>query len=172
MRKELSKIAFGGGCHWCTEAVFQSLIGVEKVEQGYVKSTHENSNFSEAVIVHYDSQCITLAILIEIHLLTHNSRSNHSMRFKYRSAIYVFGKRQSEIAKNLLAEFQEIYNNELVTQVLSVVDFKPSRQAITNYYYNNPQKPFCERYINPKLKILLSHFSGSVEHNKVQHLKD
>ena len=48
----LNKIALGGSCHWCTEAVFQSLLGVKKVEQGYVASTNENSSFSEAIVVH------------------------------------------------------------------------------------------------------------------------
>ncbi|WP_343065456.1 peptide-methionine (S)-S-oxide reductase [Arenibacter arenosicollis] len=81
------KIAFGGGCHWCTEAVYQSLKGVEVVEQGFVASKGEESFFSEAVIVHYDPKSIALKDLILIHLYTHKSTSDHSMRNKYRSAI-------------------------------------------------------------------------------------
>ena len=61
-----TKIALGGGCHWCTEAVFQSLIGVHKVEQGFVASTDENTSFSEAVIVHFSPEAISLQTLIEI----------------------------------------------------------------------------------------------------------
>jgi peptide-methionine (S)-S-oxide reductase len=59
----LQKIALGGGCHWCTEAVFQSIIGVEKVEQGFVASIDENNSFSEAVIVHFNSEVISLNTL-------------------------------------------------------------------------------------------------------------
>ena len=80
MKSSLTKIAFGGGCHWCTEAVFQSLIGVEKVEQGYVSSTEGYPSFSEAVIVHFNPRCIRLSTLIGVHLLTHKSSSPHSMR--------------------------------------------------------------------------------------------
>ncbi len=89
-----TKIALGGGCHWCTEAVFQSLIGVRSVEQGFVASTEENSSFSEAVIVHFNPEDITLQTLIEVHLHTHKSTSAHSMRQKYRSAIYYFSDEQ------------------------------------------------------------------------------
>ena len=85
-----SKIGFGGGCHWCTEAVFQSLIGVEKVEQGFVASFNLHNELSEAVIVHFNHKRISLQTLIEIHLLTHSSTSDHAMRKKYRSAIYTF----------------------------------------------------------------------------------
>lgn len=169
---ETSKIAFGGGCHWCTEAVFQALIGVEKVEQGYVASTDENTSFSEAVIVYFNRKCITLHTLIDIHLMTHNSRSNHSMRQKYRSAIYTFDALQSQNAKDLLKEFQKKYKNELITQVLPFQDFMSSREEITNYYFKNPKKPFCEVFIDPKLKLLLSHFSAAVDPDKVRHLKD
>jgi peptide-methionine (S)-S-oxide reductase len=169
--KGFSKIAFGGGCHWCTEAVFQSLKGVENVEQGYVASTNDNSTFSEAVIVHYNCKCITLKTLIEIHLLTHNSKSNHAMRKKYRSAIYTFNEAQFETVEDLLIKFQKKFNNELITEVLPFKDFEPSRAQITNYYFKDPEKPFCETFINPKLKLLLNQFSGFVDHNKVGHLK-
>ena len=81
---EYKKIALGGGCHWCTEAVFQSLKGVEKVEQGFVAPLQDLNSYSEAVIVHYNADLISLKDLIEVHLDTHKSTSNHSFRKKYR----------------------------------------------------------------------------------------
>ncbi|WP_299396587.1 peptide-methionine (S)-S-oxide reductase [uncultured Gelidibacter sp.] len=167
----LDKIGFGGGCHWCTEAVFQALKGVEKVEQGYIASTGENSNLSEAVIVHFNRKCINLITLIEIHLLTHNSTSNHSMRKKYRSAVYTFNEEQHHVVAAMLQDFQYQFNNQVITQTLPFHDFEPSREEITNYYIKNPEAPFCETYINPKLKLLLQQFSGFVDPHKMVHLK-
>ncbi|OBX26837.1 peptide methionine sulfoxide reductase [Gelidibacter algens] len=172
-------MAFGGGCSRSEasesgvhRSCFSILKAVEKVEQGYVASTNENSDFSEAVIVHFNRKCITLQTLVEIHLLTHNSKSNHSMRKKYRSAIYTFNEVQFETLEGLLREFQKKFNGELITQILPFKDFEPSRAQITNYYFKNPEKPFCETFINPKLKLLLNQFSGFVNQNKVGHLKN
>jgi len=157
-----SKIALGGGCHWCTEAVFQSLIGVSKVEQGFVASEGEHTAFSEAVIVHFESEIISLETLIEIHLHTHKSTTNHSMRKKYRSAIYVFSDAQKTEAETMLNTFQPEFKNNLITKVYPFSEFKASRDAIQNYYQKNPEKPFCERFINPKLKLLQDKFSHHV----------
>ena len=168
----LQKIALGGGCHWCTEAVFQSLIGVIKVEQGFVASTHENSSFSEAVIVHFCSEKIALKVLIEIHLHTHKSTSNHSMRTKYRSAVYTFSEAQKQEAEQIIDTSQKAFDCKLITQIFPFKTFKGSRQEITNYYYNNPDKPFCESFINPKLKILLNQFSAYANQDKLKHLKN
>jgi len=167
----LNKIALGGGCHWCTEAVFQSLNGVVKVEQGFVASTGENNTFSEAVIVHFDTKTISLSVLVEVHLQTHKSASNHTMRTKYRSAIYVFSEKQKQEAIRILESFQTQFNHELITQVLPFEAFKASRVQIQNYYYSNPEKPFCETFINPKLKILLNQFSNHTNQNKLKHLR-
>lgn len=160
-----NKIALGGGCHWCTEAVFQSLKGVAKVEQGFVASTHENNSFSEAVIVHFNTKVISLQTLIEIHLYTHKSTSAHSMRAKYRSAIYYFSERQKIEAETILNVFQQEFNNKLITKVYPFSEFKASREAIQNYYHKNPEKPFCERFINPKLRLLLEKFSNQVNND-------
>ncbi|WP_407704305.1 peptide-methionine (S)-S-oxide reductase [Winogradskyella bathintestinalis] len=154
----------GGGCHWCTEAVVQALIGVYKVEQGYVASIGDNHSFSEAVIIHFNPEEISLQLLIEIHLHTHKSTSQHTMREKYRSAVYYFSGAQKREADNILKSFQPEFGNELVTRVYPFSEFKPSREAIQNYYRKNPEKPFCERFINPKLKLLLNRFS---EHIKI-----
>ncbi len=166
----ISKIALGGGCHWCTEAVFQSLKGVEKVEQGYVASIGEYESFSEAVIVHFNSNCVNLKTLINIHLLTHKSTVNHSMRNKYRSAVYTFSEAQHLEVAMLIESFQQDFDQKLVTQVLPFSDFKASREAIQNYYRKNPEKPFCETFINPKLKLLLQQFYTYTDQEKLKHL--
>ncbi|WP_317128651.1 peptide-methionine (S)-S-oxide reductase [Subsaximicrobium wynnwilliamsii] len=152
-------MAFGGGCHWCTEAVFQALKGVEKVEQGYVASVAGNSSFSEAVIVHFDEDVIKVEVLMEIHLLTHNSASNHAMRTKYRSAIYIFSEAQKFEVNLALNRIKANASEKIITSVLEFSAFEPSREAIQNYYQKNPSKPFCERYIAPKLKMLQQQFS-------------
>lgn len=163
----LEKIALGGGCHWCTEAVFQSLIGVENVKQGFVASKEQNSSFSEAVIVHFNPKSISLKTLIEVHLLTHKSTSNHSMRTKYRSAVYVFSEEQKIDSSLIINGFQETFNNKIITKILPFSKFKPSRESIQNYYQKNPEKPFCKTFINPKLQLIKKQFPKATHQDKI-----
>ena len=151
-------IGFGGGCHWCTEAVFQSLNGVELVLQGYIASTEENSGFSEAVVVQYAPDRITLKDLISIHLMTHKSSSNHSMRSAYRSAIYTYTMEQSCEARKILLELKAQTVGTLITRTYDFREFKPSPEKYISYYYNNPGKPFCKRYIQPKIESVKNIF--------------
>tara|TARA_R110000796_G_scaffold46596_2_gene112662 strand:+ start:17396 stop:17905 length:510 start_codon:yes stop_codon:yes gene_type:complete len=163
----IHKIAFGGGCHWCTEAVYKSLKGIISVEQGFVASDGEESSFSEAVIVSYEPSDISLEDLILIHLYTHKSTSDHSMRNKYRSAVYTFGPLDVERSTLALQKFQENFKKPLVTKVLPFREFKVSDKAFQNYYYENPYKPFCKTHIAPKIKLLLLKFADKVDHIKV-----
>lgn len=169
-QQQIHKIALGGGCHWCTEAVFQSLRGVIKVNQGYVASEGDQHSFSEAVIIQYNTTLITLKDLIEIHLYTHKSTVNHSMRDKYRSAIYTYNPEQQQHANMVLNDFQKEFNNQLITKVYPFRAFKASREQLQNYYYDNPEKPFCKTYINPKLRLLLQQFSSHINHQKLAHI--
>ena len=73
--------------------------------------------------------------------------------------------------EQIIATFQKLSENKLITQVFPFQNFKASRAEITNYYYNNPKKPFCESFINPKLKLLLDQFSSAVNPEKLKHLK-
>ncbi|NJW53728.1 peptide-methionine (S)-S-oxide reductase [Salinimicrobium oceani] len=151
---DVYKIGLGGGCHWCTEAVFQAVEGVTKVEQGYIASAPPAETFSEAVIVHYLPKKVKLERLLEIHLHTHNSTVNHSFRKKYRSAVYCFSSEKEKQVKAILEVLQKQFEEKLVTQVLPFQEFKASRESIQNYYRKNPDAPFCKRYIEPKLKVL------------------
>lgn len=156
-------IGLGGGCHWCTEAVFQFLEGVLKVDQGYIAAQKPNDSWSEGIIVYYDENIISLKLLIEAHLHTHKSTSQHRMRSTYRSAIYTMDQKSYTDAVRILQELQTQFEKPLVTEVLGFDRFKASREQIRNYYLKNPEKPFCKRYIQPKLDVLANNFTKNLK---------
>ena len=150
----MQRIGLGGGCHWCTEAVFQALIGVERVEQGFIGAPPPDDGLSEAVIVTYDPQRIGLADLIAVHLVTHSSSGDHALRHRYRSAVYVFDEMQAEQAKAALLDHARRFGTGFVTRVLPFERFTPSAPRYHNYYATNPDRPFCQTHITPKLAHL------------------
>lgn len=155
----MTTIGFGGSCHWCTEAIFQSLEGVLEVKQGWILSEY----FSEAVVVDYDSAIISEATLIAVHLHTHNCTSNHSMREKYRSAVYTFTEDQASSAKEIISGLQTDFELPIITEVLPFREFKWNKPEQLNYYYTDPARPFCRNYIDPKLRLLMQRFGKEMK---------
>ncbi|GAA4351330.1 peptide-methionine (S)-S-oxide reductase [Kangiella taiwanensis] len=152
-------IGFGGGCHWCTEAVFANLKGVSDVKQGWIASDGDASSFSEAVLLRFDPDAIPMKDLIHIHLLTHSSTSMHAFREKYRSAVYTFNPAQASEAKSLIAQLANADDKRYITQVLPFRDFKLNDEKYQQYYLKHADKPFCKTYIDPKLAKLKSRYS-------------
>ena len=171
MKNKPQKIGLGGSCHWCTEAVFQSLIGINKVQQGWITSVNENEIFSEAILIDFDEISISLETLIEIHLHTHSCTSNHSMRKKYRSAIYYFDEKQQINSEQIIKDLQKDFELPIITQVLPFHTFKLNSEEQLNYYYKNPEKPFCKNIVDPKLKKLLNQFTQFVNTEKLNKLQ-
>ena len=179
-----SIVGLGGGCHWCTEGIFQSLIGIQQVKQGWIapkedisvsypnrnqnSSRDQKQNYSEAIEVYFDPNVISLATLIEIHLYTHASTSNHSMRDKYRSAVYTYSEDQRIQANQILDSLKDNFEKPLITKVYPFDSFKPNEEKYRDYFYQAPDKPFCQRYIHPKLKLLLARFKIHVDKNKLK----
>ena len=163
----LEKIGFGGSCHWCTEAVFQSVRGVVRVEQGWISPTGLD-HFSEAVIVHFDPVLIDLSVLVAIHLHSHSSTSFHSMREKYRSAVYVFSEFQGDLVMKTMMGLKNEFEGELITQILAFGSFKLNSEEFLDYYATEPDRPFCKNYIEPKLQLLLGRFGNSVVKSPVK----
>jgi len=153
------RAGFGGGCHWCTEAVFQSLRGVRKVEQGFIASDPPHGAWSEAVIVHFSPREIGLDILVAVHLRTHAATSDHAFRGKYRSAVYTFDASQSKAVKAILRAEAVHFDEPIVTQVLAFRNFKPSDARFRNYYKTRPGLPFCTTHIDPKLDDIRTRFA-------------
>lgn len=161
----IEKIGLGGSCHWCTEAIFQSLKGVLHVSQGWIASDDDSTHFSEAVLVEFDPALISLESLIEIHLHTHSCTSDHAMRSKYRSAIYTFTDEQIFFAKKAIERLQADFDQRIITEVIPFNVFKLNDEKYLNYYQKDPEKPFCKTFIEPKLKSLLNRFAGKVNDN-------
>lgn len=162
-----SKIGLGGSCHWCTEAIFQSLKGVHHVSQGWIESEDNLGEYSEAVILEFDPDLISLENLIEVHLHTHSCTSEHSMRSKYKSAVYTFNEPQISQAQQAITDFQTDFEHPIITKVIPFKSFKLNDEKYLDYYYKNPDKPFCKTFIDPKLKILLTRFSSRVNADKL-----
>ncbi len=158
----MEKIGFGGGCHWCTEGVFQALKGVIQVDQGFIRSEAPSDAWAEGVIVQFDPAIISLGILAEVHVRTHSASGAYSPEGRYRSAIYVFEENQRRDAARTIARFARETNEIARTLVLPFTGFKPSDARYRNYYRTDPSRPFCRRYIDPKLDYIRNNFAGLI----------
>ena len=157
----METIGFGGGCHWCTEGVFQALREVAQVDQGFIRSEVPWEAAAEGVIVGFDPAVISLATLIEVHLRTHSANGTYSPGGRYRSAVYVFTAEQRAVAELAIDQFASASREAPRTLVLAFVGFEPSEPRYRNYYRTDPQRPFCRRYIDPKLDFIRRHFTDN-----------
>jgi peptide methionine sulfoxide reductase msrA/msrB len=156
---------FGGGCFWCTEAVFQQLRGVQRVESGYSGGSRENPSYeqvctgatghAEVVQVTFDPEEISYADLLRIHLSTHDpttlNRQGGDHGTQYRSIILVHDPGQEKTAREIIAEMQPDFDDEIVTQIEPFRVFYKAEDYHQNYFNNNPAQPYCAAVINPKL---------------------
>jgi peptide-methionine (S)-S-oxide reductase len=154
---------FGGGCHWCTEAVFQPIAGVKAVRQGFIKSDPPQEAWSEAVEVVFDPESVSLRDLLGVYLATHASAAAHRMRGKYRSAVYLLDPRQQRECEAMIRQYASETGTSFVTQSLMHRGFKPSDARFHNYYRADPDKPFCQAYIEPKLAKLRARYGVLLE---------
>jgi peptide-methionine (S)-S-oxide reductase len=141
------------------EAIFQTVRGVVQVDSGFASPLDDKDNLSEAVWVQFEPTKVSLDNLIAIHLHTHKSTSAHTRRDKYRSAIYVTDTHQKTTAAHSLMKHQRDFKEKLVTQVVLLGAFTLSDPRYHNYYAQDPQRPFCQTYIAPKLQTLRQRFS-------------
>lgn len=161
-----AKATFGGGCFWCTEAVFQQLSGVSKVENGYSGGETANPTYqqvcsgdtghAEVVQVTYDPNVISYADLLRIHLSTHNpmtlNQQGADRGTQYRSIILTHDSEQETIAKQVIEEMAPAFDEPIVTEVKPLDIFFEAEGYHQDYYVSNPAKPYCAAVISPKLK--------------------
>ena len=157
-RDGAERLGFGGGCHWCTEAVFQALRGVERVDSGFAAADAPDDAFSEAALVTFDPAAVPAAVLIEAHLLTHASASDHALRGRYRSAVYVERAARRAEGERILAALAAGRDAPPVTRALGLRAFRPCEERYRDYCASDPSRPFCRTYVDPKLEALRERF--------------
>ena len=167
--KKLEVATVGGGCFWCTEAVFNHVKGVEEVISGYTggnapgKPTYREicsglTGHAEVVKVTFDANIISYKDIIEIFMTTHDpttlNRQGADVGTQYRSVIYYYNDKQKEIANRVLEELNPLYNNQIVTEVSPMGVFYEAEKEHQEFYQNNPDYGYCTYVINPKLNKL------------------
>jgi len=109
-------------------------------------------------LVEYDPGLLSLYDLTGIHLHSHSCTNAHSMRSKYRSAIYVFNTDQELECYSAIEKLQSEFDKRILTEVLHFKDFKLNSEEYLDYYHRNPEKPFCKTHIEPKLRRLMERY--------------
>jgi methionine-S-sulfoxide reductase len=166
-KKKLARATFGGGCFWCTEAVFQRVKGVESVVSGYAGGTVENPTYeqvctgetghAEVIQITYDPEVVPFAKLLEVHWKTHDpttlNRQGYDEGTQYRSVIFYENEEQRRTAEEYKQKLnRDVFDGKIVTEISPLPKFYPAENYHQNYFNLNAKKGYCQAVIVPKLK--------------------
>ena len=163
----LQTITLGGGCFWCTEAVYVQVKGVLDVESGYCNGAVQNPSYedvctgrtghNEVVKLVYDPAQISTREVLEIFFTIHDpttlNRQGNDAGTQYRSGVYYSNAEQQTIAHEVIAQMQDsgVYNRAIVTEVVPVDNYWPAEQYHQDYFENNPNQGYCMAVAAPKV---------------------
>lgn len=176
--KKLELATLGGGCFWCTEALFQEIKGVEKVVSGYTGGNAPGNptyrevcsgltGHAEVVQVTFDLEQIAYKDILMIFMTTHDpttlNRQGADVGTQYRSVIYYTTEEQKKIIETILEELSQYYENAIVTEVSPLGIFYPAEDYHQNYYQNNKFQGYCSMVISPKLSKLRKQYGDKLK---------
>lgn len=166
MDKNIQTATLGGGCFWCTEAVFREVKGVEKVVSGYSggnvpgKPTYREvcsglTGHAEVIQLTFDPSVISFEELLIIFMTTHNpttlNQQGADVGTQYRSVIFYHDENQKEIAEAVVNELTKYFENPIVTEISPLLNFFEAEDYHQDYYANNKTQGYCSMVITPKL---------------------
>lgn len=170
--REIATLA--GGCFWCLEAVYRELRGVELVESGYMGGHVRNPSYrevcngttghAEVVQVTFDTQEVSFKEILEIFFTIHDpttlNRQGADVGTQYRSAIFYHSDEQKTTAEQVIREIAAagVWNNPIVTQVVTADTFYKAEEYHQNYYTQNGGQPYCQVVIAPKVSKFRKHY--------------
>ena len=165
-----TKIAtIGGGCFWCTEAIFNQIKGVEKVVSGYAGGnvpgypTYREvcsglTGHAEVIQISYNPKVISYQEILIIFMTTHDpttlNREGADIGTQYRSVIYYTNGEEKSVIEEVIKQVQPYFDNQIVTEVSELPTFYPAEEYHQNYYENNKEQGYCNFVITPKLSKL------------------
>lgn len=167
MANEKEIATLGGGCFWCTEAVFQDLRGVESVKSGYSGGHVQNPTYeevcgkgtghAEVVQVAFDPSVVSFREILEVFFTVHDpttpNRQGADVGPQYRSAIFYHSPAQKTAAEEVIREVNErgIWDAPIVTEVTEFSEFFPAETYHDDYFRRNPYQGYCQVVIAPKV---------------------
>ena len=168
MPDSLQTLTLGGGCFWCTEAVFVGVKGVVDVESGYCNGHVLQPSYSqvcggatghnEVVKLVFDPKQISAREILEIVFVIHDpttlNRQGHDSGTQYRSGIYFSTPAQEHLARELIDEMSSsaVYRSPIVTEVLPLANYWPAEDYHQDYFAKNPQQGYCMAVAAPKVE--------------------
>lgn len=175
MTQQKKAAVFGGGCFWCTEAVFDELHGVMSVVSGYAGGDVKNPTYeqvcggrtghAEVIRIEFDPDQIAFRDLLTVFFATHDpttlNRQGNDVGTQYRSAILYADEEQKREAESFINELDAAgtFGKPIVTTLEPLTDFYPAESYHQKYYANNPYQPYCQVMIPPKLNKLQKQFA-------------
>lgn len=166
---------FGGGCFWCIEPIFDELIGVSEVISGYSGGMRPNPSYeqvctgatghAEVIQVHFDPEQISYRELLQIFFSAHDptqlNRQGNDIGTQYRSVIYYHSPEQKQVAEEVIAELDaaKLWPRPIVTELSPAPAFYPAEDYHQEYFLNNPQQPYCQIVVAPKVAKFRQQFA-------------
>lgn len=161
-------IVLGGGCFWCTEAVFKEVRGIVDVESGYsngqaINPTYEQvctgrTGHNEVVKLQYDPAQISTRQILEIFFVVHDpttlNRQGNDVGTQYRSGIYYTTPAQKDVADGIIREMSQdkVYGRPIVTEVLPLANYSPAEDYHQDFFEKNPFQGYCMAVAAPKVE--------------------
>ena len=170
-------ITLGGGCFWCTEAVYERVRGVLAVESGYSNGHAVNPSYeqvcsgttghNEVVRVTFDPAQISLREVLEIFFVIHDpttlNRQGNDSGTQYRSGIYVHNVAQDAVAREVLAEVNALHRGRAVTELLAEQNYSRAEDYHQHYFANHPNQGYCAMVVAPKVEKFRKTFASLVQ---------
>ena len=176
-RLEVATLA--SGCFWCTEAVFQEIRGVVRVEPGYsggsmLNPTYEQvstgtTGHAEAVQIMFDPSIISFMEVLEVFFATHDpttlNRQGADVGHQYRSSVFYHDDKQRAIAEEVIEELtsEKIYDSPIVTEVEPFKAFYKAEDYHKDYFKKHPEQPYCRVLISLKVAKLRKKFRDKLK---------
>jgi peptide-methionine (S)-S-oxide reductase len=165
----MEKATLAAGCFWCVEAIYQQLVGVEKVESGYAGGKNANPTYkevcsgetghAEVIQLTYDPTKISFLQLLEIFFKVHDpttlNRQGADEGTQYRSSVFYHNNEQKQITEDVIQELDAAgaYTNKIVTQLEPFTEFYVAEDYHQNYFNDNGDKnPYCQMVVRPKVE--------------------
>lgn len=174
MSNQFETATLAGGCFWCLEAVFDDVKGVQSVESGYAGGRKDNPSYrevctgmtghAEVIQIKFDPQVISFKDILNVFFAIHDPTTMNcqgaDIGTQYRSAIFYHNDKQKTVAEVLIKELtsQKIWDKPIVTEVAKLDNFYIAEDYHQEYFANNPNQPYCQAVVAPKVSKFRKHY--------------